>query len=120
MPFFYDAVNGAYDNMNEANLVCEVDGVALTNLLRYRAQSAPFQVYVPADNVQNDLMDYFMKGGVIPPPPGTFYAEGWHFSVSDGYYVMLAPLSAGKHTIHLQSVGFCDVYYNLTVAGGAK
>ena len=47
------------------------------------------------------------------------YAEGWHLSVSDGYYVMLAPLPAGRHTIHIRTGPiddpFCDVYYNITV-----
>lgn len=54
----------------------------------------------------------------------SYYGEGWHLSVSDGYYVMLAPLSSGQHTIHIltgwtDAEGvfhlFCDVYYNLTV-----
>jgi hypothetical protein len=123
MPYFYAALNAAYDNTPESCLVCEVDGVTIKNLRSYRAQSEPFMIYAPAVNVQNDLMDYFVYGE-IPPPPGTFYAEGWHHSVSDGYYVILAPLSAGQHTIHmltgwLDEAGvlqvFCDTYYNLTV-----
>lgn len=121
IPYLYDALNGFFDATAETDVFCEVDGVVLKGLLGYRAQSAPFQIYVPAVNVQNDLMDYFMYGE-IPPPPGTFYAEGWHLSVSDGYYVILAPLSAGKHTIHLRGgpaeSPFCDVYYDLTVEGG--
>jgi len=81
LPYFYKAVNGAYDNTPETDMRCVVDGVVLSNLRSYRAQSAPFEVYVPAVNVQNDLMDYFMYGE-IPPPPGTFYAEGKHTAVS--------------------------------------
>ena len=113
MPYFYKALNAAYDNTPESDLLCEVDGVGVKNLRNYRAQSEPFLVFSPADNVQSDLMYYFM---------GTpFYATGMYLSVSDGYYVMLAPLSVGKHKIHLRAGGsvaplFCDVYYDLTVA----
>jgi len=121
IPLFYAALNGAFDNTPETDMACVVDGVALKGLRSYRAQSAPFQAYVPRVNVQNDLMDYYMYGK-IPPPSGTFYAEGWHLSVSDGYYVMLPPLSAGKHTIYLRggpaASPFCVVTYNLTVKGG--
>lgn len=109
--FFYTKLNGTYDNLPETDMLCEVDGVAIKNLRNYRAQSEPFQLYSPADNVQSDLMYYFM---------GTpFYANGVYLSVSDGYYVMLEPLSVGKHKIHLragpETKPFCEVYYELTV-----
>jgi hypothetical protein len=113
LPYFYEALNAFYDNMPEDNLECEVDGVPVQHLLRYRAQSDPFMIYAPADNVQSDIMNYFY------PDLAPFYPEGWHLSVSDGYYVMLAPLTAGQHTIHARTgpadSPFCDVYYNLTV-----
>jgi hypothetical protein len=114
----YEWLNAYYDPMPEADLECEVDGAAVKNLLNYRAQSDPFEIYVPADNVENDLMRYFTGD------PNFSYAEGWHLSISDGFYVMLAPLSAGKHTIHLRcgpaDSPFLDVYYNLTVRGGKE
>jgi hypothetical protein len=106
----YEWLNGAFDEMPESDLLCVVDGVAITNLRQYRSQSEPFMIYAPADNVYNDIVSSWG----YPP-----YAEGWHLSISDGYYVILAPLSAGQHTIHLRSgpadSPFCDVYYNLTV-----
>ena len=41
-------------------------------------------------------------------------------AISDGYWLMLAPLSAGSHTVHFRGVaagGFeTEVTYNLTVA----
>ena len=53
------------------------------------------------------------------PANAPFYTEGEYLSVSDGYYVILAPLSAGIHTIYLrggpEEAPFCEVYYNLTV-----
>jgi hypothetical protein len=121
----YDWLNGYFDPLPEADLECEVDGVAVKDLKSYRAQSEPFQIYSPAVNVQNDLMDYFTGTHPCypddPQPWYPYYAEGWHLSVSDGYYVMLAPLSAGLHTIHIRTgpvdSPFCDVYYNLTIHG---
>lgn len=92
------------------NLTCEVDGVSLQNLDRYRFQSAGmFSLTVPEDNV-------FDLWGV-PTDAGTYYP-----SVSDGYYVMLAPLAAGEHTIHFHGeipmIGYApDITYHLTVAG---
>jgi len=81
-----------------------VDGVHLTNLLtRYRFQTLLFTLAYPADN--------FM--GV--PGPGTTK------SVAGGILVILAPLSAGRHTVDLRSrygppVSMTgDVTYHLTV-----
>jgi len=103
----YEWLNSVYDNMPAENLLCEVEGVAVPC---YRSQSQPFQIYVPAVNVQNDLMAFYWH---------YTYAEGWHLATSDGYYVMLAPLAAGRHTIHMRTgpadAPFCDVYYLLTV-----
>lgn len=114
----YEWLNAYFDAMPEADLACEVDGVAVKDLLSYRAQSDPFEICVPAVNVENDLMRYFLGD------PSFSYAEGGHLSISDGFYVMLAPLSAGEHTIHIRcgptDAPFCDVYYNLTVEGGKK
>jgi hypothetical protein len=115
-PYFYAALNAAYDNTPETDMRCVVDGVAVANLRSYRAQSEPFSVYAPASNVQSDLMYYFFST--------PFYAEGSYMSVSDGYYVMLAPLSVGTHTIHIrggpEGAPFCEVYYTITVKGGPK
>jgi hypothetical protein len=61
-------------------LVAEVDGEPIENLRRSRVKSVPFEITVP-------------QGGLIDP--GT-YSPG----VSDGFYLMLKPLSVGQHTIH--------------------
>ena len=91
-------------------LECDVDGVQIQNLQAYRAHSGLFTWGpLPADNVFTGL-------GVPPDqaPAGTTSP-----AVQDGYYIMLAPLEAGSHTIHFHGAydGFfaLDVTYNLNV-----
>jgi len=90
------------------NISCEVDGVQVTGIDAYRfASSEMFSLTVPDDNV-------FDLWGV-PTDAGTYYP-----SVADGYYVMLAPLSAGTHVIHIHGelpvIDYVtDVTFNLTV-----
>jgi hypothetical protein len=87
------------DNPN--TLEATVDGHALQNLSDFRVQSPVFSTTYP-------------EGAVFGLPSGTFTPN-----VSDGYWIMLAPLSEGKHTIHFKALsngGFgADVTYNLTV-----
>jgi len=94
--------SAAADLNNPTTLQATVDGVALQNLTAYRAQSPVFSYSVTADNI-------------LGIPAGT-YAP----AVSDGYWLMLQPLSAGMHTIHFKGVradGFeTEVTYNLLVA----
>jgi hypothetical protein len=83
-------------------LACEVDGAALRDLNAYRVQSPLFQIAFPPDNVAG------VPGG------------GTGLSVADGWYVLLAPLSKGQHTIHVHgevpSFGYVqDITYHLTV-----
>lgn len=84
-------------------LAVQVDGVELKNLFKYRAAS--HLVTFTADPSWVTL-DPCVTGG---PQSG----------VSDGYWVMLAPLSKGEHTIHISAAagpGFnLDVTYHLTV-----
>jgi hypothetical protein len=80
----------------------EIDGVAVQNLGRYLVDSPLFTFTVPPANVL----------GV---------AAGTGQSVSNGYYLMVAPLSVGEHLIHFGGTftdfGFSlDITYNLTVA----
>src|ERR1043166_2405529 len=70
------------------DLTCTIDGVAVQNLDSYRAQS-PLFTYGPLPD--NNILESF---GVNAPAGST------SASVADGVYVMLAPLSAGSHTIH--------------------
>jgi hypothetical protein len=60
---------------------CTVDGVAVRNMSSYRISSPQFSFTAPTPWIFGDT------GG-----SGT--------AVSDGYFLMLAPLSAGQHTIH--------------------
>ncbi|MBI4585068.1 MAG: hypothetical protein HY717_13730 [Planctomycetes bacterium] len=87
-------------------LEADVDGVALANLYNYRAISPVFSVTFPEDNV------FGIPAGPFAP------------LVSDGYFLMLAPLSAGDHTVHFHAVRTrpngttfeVEVTYQLTVA----
>jgi hypothetical protein len=95
-------------------LAVEVDGVALQNLREYRGTSRLF--HVKADPSLESVMDPCITG--TPQP-----------AVSDGYWVMLAPLTPGHHILHftgtytftLEADGFdwvstVDVTDHLTVA----
>jgi hypothetical protein len=93
--------------LNGAALACEIDGNALKELADYREQSsAIFAVTLPDDNV-------FSVFG-IPAGP-------YHPCVDTGYYLMVAPLTPGSHTIHFQCQAgdgslSLEVTYHLTVA----
>lgn len=86
---------------NPTTLEATVDGHPLQNLGDFRVQSPAFSTTFP-------------EGAVFGLPSGTFTPN-----VSDGYWLMLAPLSVGKHTIHFKALsnsGFgAEVTYNLTV-----
>jgi hypothetical protein len=95
--------------INDAfNLSCEIDGVKVADLGGYRCPTpdgAEYMVTFPtADNA-------------FGIPAGTYGP-----SVDDGIYLMLAPLPAGKHTIHFTAQSFwfgnpwaLEVTYHLTV-----
>jgi hypothetical protein len=79
-----------------------VDEQPVGDVKDYRVKSpSSFSVTVPADNVS----------GV---PAGTYSPQ-----VADGYYMLLAPLSVGPHSISLHvisSLGFeYSITYNITV-----
>ena len=71
---------------NATDLSATIDGVPIRNLERYRIQSGDFQFFVPPDNIL----------GIAGPAMG--------LSSDDGYYLMLAPLSRGNHTIRIHAV----------------
>jgi hypothetical protein len=102
------------------NLAADVDGTAIPISSAFRVGAAdkpPFCVTLPPD----DLLSFIGEG-----PAG--YLSGTHFSpgtscdtVDDGYYLMLAPLPPGAHTVHFHgevpAFGFTlDVIYHLTVS----
>jgi hypothetical protein len=84
------------DQIVAANLFCEIDGVAVTNLESYRVASPQFEFTAPTPWV------FGVVGG-----PGT--------AVGDGYYLLLRPLSLGEHTIHFGGDFGIDTTFHLTV-----
>jgi len=95
------------------SLFCEVDGTAVQNLADFRVESPLFTIGpLPENNV--------IESWGYEAPPGTTSQ-----AVSDGYFVMLAPLPVGTHTLHFggtldasAELGFIfmlDITYNTTV-----
>jgi len=89
-------------------LECEVDGKALVISEDYRIQSPVFTAYMPIDVW--GFAPYIVDAGLYPD------------CVSDGYWILLAPLSKGKHTIHFrgglgntENPWFVEVTFHLTV-----
>ena len=104
-----DFATGYIDLVTVAELT--VDGRAVPITEAYRVQTT---------TVEADAPTYTMPEGGVLQPYGV--APGTHPFYSDGYYVMLAPLSAGKHTVALHGVAAGDgwsfetqVTYNLMV-----
>jgi hypothetical protein len=90
-----------------SNIKLIVDGKEIENITRYRADSPQFDLVLPNDNVFGDT----------PGPTRV---------VSDGIWVMLNPLSPGKHTIRSMATIIdvsttatsnfsTDVTYNITI-----
>lgn len=94
---------------------CSIDGVEVKSLQNYRFHSKLFTWGpLPANNLFQNPDNF----------PGGLTSQ----AVSDGYFIMVAPLSAGSHTIHFAGTlvftaakdGFDllfveDITYNLTV-----
>jgi hypothetical protein len=78
-------------------IACEIDGVALKNLTTYRAR----------DPYANGF--YIDVGG-----------DNYGPAVTDGFWLMLKPLTPGEHTIHwtTTSVGFWSIYWHNRVVNG--
>jgi len=93
------------------NLRVDVDGTSLhsNDLQRtYRVGSPAFSFFIPEDNLLNAIGE------------GPFHAGNYSPAVSDGFYVMVAPLSVGQHRIHFHGAipkfhFTLDVTYNLNV-----
>lgn len=68
-----------------------VDGVSLQQLTRYRFQSPFFAYTLPDENVLQALG--------VPDPKGTYFP-----AVTDGYWIMLTPLTPGTHTIQIMAI----------------
>jgi hypothetical protein len=94
----------AAENVDDPQLLeVTIDGVPVKNLDQYRVASPVFSAVFP----QNDPL-FGLAPGLHTP------------LVSDGYWLLLAPLSRGPHTIHFNGIGSAGgsgvgVTYHLTV-----
>ena len=83
------------------SLVCDVDGVSIPITEQNLEKSTVFALRLPANNI-------FQEAPMTVPA-----------TVDEGYYVLLAPLAPGQHTIHFattSSSGFSlDVTDHITV-----
>lgn len=107
----------ANKSINKVSILeCSIDGVPLQNLSSSRAQSPDggFVLTVPPDSLYTE----------IGAPAGD-YAP----AVSDGYWIMLAPLPIGNYTIKFRGVVAgdpgqadfeTDVVYHLTIVPPGK
>jgi hypothetical protein len=94
-------------------LEADVDGRVIQDPQQYHETSPVFSVTFPNNNV-------FQFFGCNVPAGTYSLPDGF---VDEGYYLMLAPLAAGQHTIHFHgtvpSADFTlDITYHLTVVGG--
>jgi hypothetical protein len=86
----------------------EIDGIPSKNLGDYRVQSPAMSLTYPDDNVIASITG-------LPVPSGTNTPN-----VSDGYFLIIAPLSTGKHTIRIKIAGFSsDGIYNSPLPGSS-
>jgi hypothetical protein len=100
-----------------SDLSADIDGTPIRNVAQYRVQSPrAFGLTLPDDNILQLFGFTAPAGGCFPAGSGcTPYR-----SVADGYYLLLAPPSAGAHTVHVHGAipafGFTlDVTYHLKV-----
>lgn len=92
--------------MDGAHLSCEIDGIPVRNLPAYRPVSSSWYTLTVVDN------------NVLGYPAGPY-----HPCVDTGYYLMIAPLTPGQHTLHFtgaQADGSfsLDATYHITVTPG--
>jgi hypothetical protein len=96
------------------NMTCTVDGALVQGLnssmtTRYRVVSPVFAYAIPDNNIYQALGAPFGPQSV----PG---------AVADGVFLMLAPLSAGRHDIRFTATFMnglaLDITYHLSVVGG--
>jgi hypothetical protein len=95
---------------NAHDLSASLDGQDIPGLdapSKYRVASPPFSVVVPEDSIYTHFGLAVTPGETITP------------AVSDGFWLMLAPLTAGSHVVHFHAqIGTdpaLDVTYNLTI-----
>jgi hypothetical protein len=104
--------NSLANLIDTSSLSATLDGVPLTGLSQYRVQSPLFPIGPLPGPSDNNLGFFFTAN---PTPAGTTGT-----SVSDGFYLMLHPLSTGQHVLHfhgeIPAFSFVvDMTYFLTV-----
>lgn len=108
IPFKTDPIRNAVNSRMLAALdpatitmSAQIDGVPVMNLQDYRAQAKAFTLVLPADNI-------------VGEPKGPYGP-----CAGDGYYLPIAGLSAGPHTVHVFSqspaTGTTDVTVNVLI-----
>ncbi len=80
--------------LDTAQISCEIDGVPVRHLETYRQQSPAVPLILPENNLPGEDPGY---DGMM---------------VDDGYYLVLAPLSVGAHTIHWTTSMTLIPYWN--------
>ena len=80
--------------LDTAEIACEIDGVPVRHIEQYRHQSPAAPVILSDNNM-------------LGMPPGDY-----GMMLDDGYYLILAPLSAGAHTIHWAASMTVIPYWN--------
>ena len=87
----------AADGQDSTALTAIIDGKPVKDLNQQRVQSPVLTITYPDHSVTG------VAAGAYAP------------NVSDGYWLLLAPLSMGKHSIYFKAGDFLEVTYNLTV-----
>ena len=103
--YLRDASKESLNTVTKLNV--EFDGHTIRNLFSYRVKSPVFGIHLPDSNVQQ-FFGFTAPRGEYGP------------FVGEGYYIMLAPFSRGKHDLHFHGElpGFTlDITYHITVVG---
>ncbi len=89
----------------------QVDGESISILPTYRVgpNNPSFNFINLSVDTVNVAFGLNCAEGSLNFPP--------YLAVSDGFYLMLAPLTPGKHTIHFEVPNSQNITYNLTVKG---
>jgi hypothetical protein len=83
----------------------EIDGVVVPNLMKdFHVQSPVYGYTMPNDNLLNAI-------GEGPYPAGNYFP-----AVANGVYVLLSPLSPGRHVIKFSANPLYNATYTLNVA----
>jgi hypothetical protein len=87
-------------------LSAEIDGRPIKNLETYKASpyKAPSPLFTFGPLPENNVLQFLYPADKYPEMQDNIKAGATSDSVADGIYLMLAPLSVGKHTIHFKGM----------------